>query len=353
MRILSRYLGSTILKTIALVTVMLLGLEMFILFMGEIGDIGNGHYHLLQALHYTLLMLPQSIYHLFPMAALLGTLLGLGSLATHHELVVMRAAGVSIGQITRTVIMLALVSVIALGAIGEGFGPNLAREAAQHKAEAMSSGQALQTLQGTWVRNGKEYVRIHRVLPGQHLDGVTIYRFDHDRLMQSISAARAVYVDKAWQLQNVQVSHLDADHVKVTHVARMPWSIHLTPKMLVTDNLSPNQMSLHRLHRTMRYRASSGLRTGQYQFEFWQRILQPLATAVMMLLALPFIFGPLRSTTMGLRIISGVMVGFGFYILNQFFGPISMVYQLPPFIAACLPTLLFAALGLWLLRRAH
>jgi lipopolysaccharide export system permease protein len=77
--------------------------------------------------------------------------------------------------------------------------------------------------------------------------------------------------------------------------------------------------------------------------------MQPFATLVMIFLAIPFIFGPLRSVSMGLRIMAGVIVGFGFYILNQFLGPMSQVYQIPAVVAALVPTMVFAMLGAFLL----
>ena len=71
----------------------------------------------------------------------------------------------------------------------------------------------------------------------------------------------------------------------------------------------------------------------------------------MMMIAIPFIFGPLRSSTMGSKLLAGAAVGFGFNILNRFFGPLSHVYQWPPFLAAIIPTCIFALLGVYLMRR--
>ena len=68
-------------------------------------------------------------------------------------------------------------------------------------------------------------------------------------------------------------------------------------------------------------------------------------------MALSFIFGPLRSVTMGARVIMGVLTGFGFFILNEVFGPLSLVYQLPPYLGAILPSMLFAAIAALMLRK--
>ncbi len=88
-----------------------------------------------------------------------------------------------------------------------------------------------------------------------------------------------------------------------------------------------------------------------YQLSYWQRVLQPLASLVMMFLAIPFVFGPLRSVTTSLRLLMGIIVGFAFYITNQLFPPLSQVLNFPPYLAAVLPILIFAGFGVFLLRR--
>ena len=84
---------------------------------------------------------------------------------------------------------------------------------------------------------------------------------------------------------------------------------------------------------------------------FWRKVLQPVSIAVMMLLALSFVFGPLRSVTMGARVLSGVIFGFVFYVSDSVFGPMSLVYGISPIIGALAPSLLFLGLTIYLLRR--
>ena len=112
-------------------------------------------------------------------------------------------------------------------------------------------------------------------------------------------------------------------------------------------------MTLLGLHTYVNYLKANGLRATNYQLSFWKRIFQPFATLVMIFLAVPFIFGPLRTVTMGMRILAGISVGFCFYILNQFFGPLSTLFQISPIIGACLPTIVFIFAGFWLLARVR
>jgi lipopolysaccharide export system permease protein len=112
-------------------------------------------------------------------------------------------------------------------------------------------------------------------------------------------------------------------------------------------------MTLHELNRYLREQSRNQQNASNYKFSFYQRIMQPLTTLVMMILAIPFIFGPLRSSTMGSKLLVGATVGFGFHIMNQFFGPVSTVFQWPPELAAIGPTLIFALIGVYLMRRVR
>src|SRR4051794_6091215 len=125
MKLLGRHIAKTLLAAIAVVTLMLAGLEVFILFVNQLNELGKGDYGILQASFFVFLQLPYQVYLFFPMACLLGTLTGLGVLANHRELIVMRAAGMSIGQITLAVFKVALVLILLVTLMGEFLVPKL------------------------------------------------------------------------------------------------------------------------------------------------------------------------------------------------------------------------------------
>jgi lipopolysaccharide export system permease protein len=91
----------------------------------------------------------------------------------------------------------------------------------------------------------------------------------------------------------------------------------------------------------------------RYQLAFWDKVMMPVNTAIMVLLAVPFIFGPLRSSPVGGRILLGTLVGVGFHLVNQSFQQMGLVFGLMPILSAMLPALLFAMLGYLMLRRAN
>ena len=99
--------------------------------------------------------------------------------------------------------------------------------------------------------------------------------------------------------------------------------------MLAQSRKDIDQDSIVQIWRNIWYRKAAGLAVNQFEFSFWQRLFQPLTTVLMICLGIPFIFGSLRTASMGSRVLLGVVVGFCFYIMNHFFGPITMVYRRP------------------------
>ena len=91
--VLDRYIGKTIFTTIMMTLFMLVSLSGIIKFVDQLKKAGQGSYDALVAGMYTLLSVPKDVQIFFPMAALLGALLGLGMLAQRSELVVMQASG--------------------------------------------------------------------------------------------------------------------------------------------------------------------------------------------------------------------------------------------------------------------
>ncbi len=354
MRILSVYISRTIIMTTALVLAVLICMAFFILLIGEFGDIGKGTYGIVSALQFAALSLPQMVYQIFPMVGLVGVMLGLGLLSNHSELIVMRAAGVSIAKITLSVMVGVLLMVGSITLLGESLAPKLMRYGQIQKAIDKSGGQAVATQHGTWIRDKSSFIHIETVLGDKKLQDVTRYQFNPQR--QLITVAKADEIDFTqghWQAKTVKRSNLSNQGISASISHDEIWDINLNPTILKVAEIEPEEMSLLHLDTLIHYKKANGLNAASYQLAFWQRILQPLATCVMMFLAIPFIFGPMRSVTMGFRLLAGVIVGFSFYILNQFFGPISLVYQLPPILAAILPTLLFALVAYIMMQRVR
>lgn len=143
--VLDRYIGRTIFNTIMMTLFMLVSLSGIIKFVDQLKKTGEGSYTALGAGTYTLLSVPKDIQIFFPMAALLGALLGLGMLAQRSELVVMQASGFTRMQVAASVMKTAIPLVIFTMAIGEWVAPQGEQMARNLRAQQMYGGSLLST----------------------------------------------------------------------------------------------------------------------------------------------------------------------------------------------------------------
>ncbi len=348
---LDRYIGTSVFFAIVSVLGIIVGLALLFAFIDELGDLSDS-YGTLQALTYVIMTLPRRAYEMLPMAALIGCLIGLGSLASNSELTIMRAAGVSVGRIVWAVMKPMLVLMLAGVLIGEYLAPWSENQAQAHRALAQGGGEAQSSKHGLWHRQGQEYVHINAVQPNGRLVGVTRYQFDGERRLQSASfARRAEYQGDHWQLEGVQTTRFHENSTEVVEAPAERWDIELNPQLLGTVVLEPEALSVTGLWRYIHYLAEQGLNNGTYWLAFWTKVLQPLVTAALVLMAISFIFGPLRSVTLGQRVFTGVLVGFVFRIAQDLLGPSSLVFGFSPLLAVAVPATICALAGVFLLRR--
>jgi len=349
---LDRYIGAQVFVAILGVLGIIVGLALLFAFIDELSDVEDS-YGLFDALWYVLLTAPRRLYEMLPMAALIGCLIGLGSLASNSELTIMRAAGVSIGRIVWAVMKPMLVLMLAGVLIGEYLAPYTENQAQASRAMAQGGGDAQSAKRGLWHRQGQEYVHINAVQPNGVLLGVTRYQFDENKRMQSASfARRAQYQGDHWLLEDVATTHFRERSSEVIKQDSESWNIELTPQLLGTVVLAPDALSITGLWGYIHYLAEQGLNNSQYWLSFWTKVLQPLVTAALVLMAISFIFGPLRSVTLGQRVFTGVLVGFVFRIAQDLLGPSSLVFGFSPLFAVLVPAAVCALAGVWMLRRA-
>lgn len=349
---LDRYIGMSVLVAILAVLGIILGLASLFAFIDEMGDLSDT-YSMLDASYFVLLTAPRRLYEMLPMAALIGCLIGLGSLASSSELTIMRAAGVSIGRIVWAVMKPMLVLMLVGLLIGEYIAPVTENKGQAERSLAQGGGEAQSSKRGMWHRQGDEYVHINSVQPNGLLLGVTRYRFDAERkIITSSFARRATYSTDHWQLNDVTTTHFRGDHTEVIKAPEERWDVSVTPELLNTVVLAPESLSITGLWDYIHYLADQGLNNARYWLAFWGKVLQPVVTAALVLMAISFIFGPLRSVTLGQRVFTGVLVGFTFKIAQDLLGPSSQVFGFPPLLAVLLPAGICALAGVWLLRRA-
>ncbi|MFM2480293.1 LPS export ABC transporter permease LptG [Celerinatantimonas sp. YJH-8] len=351
-RIIDWYVGRTILMTSMLVLITLQGLSAIIKFVDQLGDVGKGNYQILDALWYVILSIPKELELFFPMAALLGSLIGLGNLATSSELVIMQSVGLSKGNIANAVIKTAVPMMIIMMLLGEFIAPK-AEMMATSMRTAKKSGEAMIAVQNSvWAKDKGSFVNIGQVRNGSELRNVTVYYFDQNNsLYQVLQAPLAHYDNGSWMMTDANMTLFSDAKIQRQELGQYRWYSSLTPDKLGVVVVSPLNLPISGLYSYINYLKQNHQDPSPYQLAMWRKIMMPFTVVIMMLLALSYIFGPLRSVSMGARLIMGIITGFGFYVLNQVLASLSLVYKLPPVIGAVGPSILFFILALYMINR--
>lgn len=352
-KILDLYIGRTIIATSSIVLITFVGLSGIIKYVEQLRKVGQGSYDLMKALYFVILSIPRDIEMFFPMAALLGALIGLGMLASSSELIVMQAAGFSKLKIGFSVLKTAVPLMLIVMLLGQWGAPQAQKWARDLRAFATSGGQLLSVRTGVWARDADDFIFVSKVNDNK-IYGVNIWRFDDKKnLKEVIFAPTAQYQgNNEWQMKNVHITEMQNEvQIKKIQFPEYTWKTSLAPDKLAVVTVKPEELSLSGLSSYVHYLEESEQDASRYELAFWRKLTQPFSIAVMMLMALSFIFGPLRSVTMGARILSGVVAGFTFYISSEFFGPMSLVYGFPPVIGAIAPSIVFLLIAVLLLRR--
>jgi lipopolysaccharide export system permease protein len=274
------------------------------------------------------------------MATLLGALLGLGNLASNSELIVLRASGLSLARLAGSCLMsgIALMAVGTL--VGEYISPPMDRYARQFRTLAKHEKIELAGGEGAWVREGNSYIYVSGFAQDFRFGGVFVFKADEDGWLESIGRADAADVDESdrWVLTNLAETRFSDERISRRLVPRESQRNNLNPELLNLTAMRPESLDGVQLYRYIDYLKANGLDALRWEVAFWNRLSSALAIAIMCVLALPFVFGPLRSTGAGARMVVGVLVGVAYFLASRSLADGGQVYRLNSALVAWLPT---------------
>ncbi len=356
MRTLERYLARQIYAAVGFVLLGFLALFAFFDLIKELSDLGTGDYHLREVFSYVLLSLPAHAYELFPVVVLIGTLYVLAHLASNSEYTVMRGSGLSPARAGMALTKIGLAFVVGIFVVGEWVAPAAEEEAQKLKLRAMSEliGRDLQS--GLWFKDEGSFINVREARQAKLLQGVKIFEFDEDyRLRRTTAAQRAEYRGQGlWMLAEVVQTDFTADGPRTARHPEWEWRSRVTPDMLDALLVRPERMSAFALHKYTQHLAGNKQKTERYEIALWKKLFYPLATLVMMALALPFAYMQARAGMVGFKVFLGIMLGIFFHMLNSLFAHIGLLQNWPPFAAAAMPSgafLLAAGTMMWWVER--
>jgi lipopolysaccharide export system permease protein len=353
--ILGRYILRNVFGYTALVLLVLLALGTLFLFINEQDDIGTGSYTATQAMMYVMLNLPTFACQILPVAALIGGLLALGNLARGSELVVMRASGITTAQFCSWLAVAGVILAVLMVGVGEFVAPPLEKYARQIKVFSKYSEFSFAGNRGTWVRDGNTIISVEEQSAESRFGGVQVFRLDADRRVLSIGRADTANVNwkNDWRLENYAETRFANGGAEVEKAPVEEIHSTLSPDFLGLAVIEPQAMGLGDLLSYIDHLHRNALEAGRFEVAFWSRTARVVALMLVLILALPFALGPMRSTGQGARTVVGILIGAGFVLLSQTLENSGQLLGLSPILTGWLPTGLLAVLTMGMLTRAR
>ncbi len=351
--VLVRYLAKTILSAIVVVSMVLLGLYSLIDVIREVRDL-TGDYGLGSMVAYVLQTSPRRLYDIFPFAALIGTLIGVGSLAQSNELIAIRAAGVHRQQISAYALAVIGLCLLFLIVVSELFVPVLETRAQAHRDQARSGQIALDGQGAFWVRDGRYMVRIgHSVWTEDstlQFADLTVYEFS-----DGLQAATGRHQEGSWLLLDVAVTPLSDGAPQERRVLQWEMPSTLSPELFDAAVTRPRLLATRDLIEMRDFLEDNALDATPYAQALWQRVFFPVNVLAMVLIGLPFALGGVFRQNprggMGLNVFFGIVLGLSFFVLSRLMQGGMGLWGLPIWLASLLPALIISSLALFLLAR--
>ncbi len=354
MTLLERYIAVATLEALVLVSAGLTSLFSLLELIDQLHDVGTGHYRLIDACVYVVLTAPARLLKLMPAAMLFACLFALGGLATRSELTAMRAAGMSPGRILAAVFKLAGCVVVLLFLLAQFVIPPAQQLAQALRVSRLSTVQAVRQGDSFWAAADHQFLNVQRFANGNIPSDIHLYEFAASgELQRFVQADHAeLRPDGTWLLQQVSSRRFRGTDIETDRFATLEWRSFLRPRqvsvlILPADSMPPIQLYQYIRDLTRRHQP-----VARYAQELWAKLNLPLATVAMILIAAPFVFGPPRAQSVGVRMMIGTMIGIIFSLIEQITTYLGLLLNLAPALTATAPSILLMALAWYLLRRA-
>lgn len=345
MTLLRMYIFFAVLKGVALALGVLVSVGVFIELVGQLDDVGTASFTLGTALSYVALRLPRLVFEVLPVAALLGGLLSLGNMAVHRELVVMRASGVSQYGLLSAVALAGVALMMVMTVLGESLAPSLGAYAREMRTQALVDEMDLANARSAWLRQGDRIVHLQRSVgatdPGidEFGGGVTLFELGEGQSLARIARADSAGVAPGgeWRLSNYAETVFGADAIEVRRENGAFESLDLNPDLVGLSVVNEDLLDTPTLRRYIEYLRANDLDADSYLIAYWTRMANIVSVLLMTVLALPFVFGGLRSAGTGARLLVGLVIGLSYYVVVELLANSGQVFGIDPRLVAWAP----------------
>ena len=353
MKILDKYIAKQILFSVFSVLGILVVVVGLLDLVDEIKKVNEG-YSISLAFLYVLLNTPQNIYEVFPIATLMGSLIGLSRLSSTSELNAAKSSGLSFSKIILITLKTGILIMILTFLIGEFVAPKGQQIANNIKNLSESTRLSMKNTDGIWIKNENSFIHIAKIYPNKVVQEISLYRFNKkQQLIESIYSEEGHYIDKKWIMKNITSTSFENKNIEIKNSKEATFEEFIDLDLFDIMTIKPNQMTFLQLKTYINYLKENSMESKNYELAYWSKFSIPLSCLVMFLLTTPFVHSSIRSASFGQRIFIGILTGVSLFLFNQTINKLSIIINMPPFLGSFLPIFILLVLSLYIIKRFY
>jgi len=353
MKIRDRYITKTLLSYTIIVLVVWISIYSFFNFLTELNNVEKS-YTILSAFTYIILQLPEVAYKQASPIILLGCILGMGHLATTGQLLIFRVSGASILKITLLTLKNSLIFLLFFISVGEFLAPISTSFAESSRSNAMGNSTASINQNGFWIRDGDNFINVKKNIDGTLFSGITIIEVNSsNKIERIIKSKNAIFNGDSLDMSGSKIFSIDDssffDNVSLKERNSYNKTVSFDQDTIDSLEKEPEDLSTLTLIKQIRFLSDNKLRSGVFEVELYNRLIQPIMLIAMILLAMLFVFGSSRDVTLGKKIFFGIALGLSFEMLSRVASAMALSLDFSPLLSSLLPSIVVMFISIILL----
>ena len=325
----------------------LLSINLLIIFLSELKNIGINQYDLIVLFKYIVYLIPQNILYIFPYALLIGSMIAFGSMSFHSEIVALNSMGIGIKKTIFIILFQTLLIAMIASFSGNYFASDSAIHAQNIKNTALKKNAANKEV---WFKGKNTIINVKNVITEYNLKNIEIYYIDNGIMSSILTADKGAY-NKEWNLESIKI--IDINNNKIINKKSLTVSSDdFIPLQVLKSSFHKKRYhSIQDLYTNITYFDERGIYYEDHKISFWQKIFLPFSCCIIVFIGLPFLFTKARSTNQSQRIIYGILFGITYFVISSIIINASLILHIPALLSVLISMSIFIMFGLLLFNR--
>ena len=297
--------------------------------------------------------IPFILFQVTPASVLLSSIITLGLMSRHNEVMAMKAGGISLWRITFPILGVVVMIYLALLGVNEFIVPatnqnaRIIEDLIIHKKKPVAAFKQSQI----WIHSHQTIYNIRLFRPKQDiLEGITFYRFDdYFRLIERVDARSARWKEGRWLFSEASVTHFPLDGFPIRKIyPEIILSLPETPSDFRIAEKNPDEMNFREIRDYVRKIERDGYDASKYRCAMHARISFPFITVILGFLGIPVALRKDRRAGIALGVGFCILISSLYWLVFSFSLELGKAGTFPPFLSAWLGNFIFALVGVYL-----